>query len=159
MAEVVSWNSFLENADASNYDCGGSDGFFQGFDAASIDLTSDSFDDGEIPEVGEIEFKSGSDSHPGIKYPAILVCGMDTEEEFLFFRNRKSNPRRDRVLPLYCMVEDQMVGVGDIAVNLQSLLDLGYVSQYYRVFLLESDEKKAEIDVRNPGRLARYITF
>lgn len=89
MAEVVSGNGFLEDADASNYDCGGSDGFFQDFDAASIDLTSDSFDDGEIPEVGEIEFKSGSGSHPGINIQQFLYAVWILKKNFCFSETEK----------------------------------------------------------------------
>ena len=57
------------------------------------------------------------------------------------------------------MVEGELVLVGSLAFNLQTLLDLGYVSQYYKVFLLEKEGQKKEIDVRNPDILAKYITF
>ncbi len=49
--------------------------------------------------------------------------------------------------------------MGSLAFNLQTLLDLGYVSQYYKVFLLEKEGQRKEIDVRNPDILVKYITF
>ena len=133
---------------------------FQDFDVSDFDLTDDPLPEEEVPDLNEIEFKTVSGNVPVCeRYPAILVDGIDTEEEFLFFRNQKPDFCQDKILPLYCTVEGELVLVGSLAFNLQTLLDLGYVSQYYKVFLLEKEGQRKEIDVRNPDILVKYITF
>lgn len=158
--EPATGSSSVDFVEEVSRDFDVSEDCFQDFDAASFDLTDDSLSEDEVPDLNEIEFKSGLGKESGgIQYPAILVLGIDTEEEFLFFRNQKTSPGQDKILPLYCMVEENMVRVGNVVFNLQTLLNLEFISQYYKVFLLEQEGKRTEIDVRSPDSLVKYITF
>lgn len=105
-----------------------------------------------LEEYDDSEFKQAVSSN--IKYPSILIEGIDSEEELAFFKSRYSDP--DMSLPLYCMFDDVPFEVGKFELSFDSLLALRVIFEY-KLWLQRSQDDKVFIDLNNPVMLLKFI--
>lgn len=88
-------------------------------------------------------------------YPSLLIDGISTEEEFLFFKDVVKIGEGTTV-PLYCTIEGVLVRVGEIELSLRVLLNLKFIGGY-TVYLLKSVDSRALIDLSSPAALEKFI--
>lgn len=90
-----------------------------------------------------------------MQYPCIAIYGIETENEFLFFRDRIV--KDDSVcLPMYFECEGQLVELGKFPLTLDFLLALRSIGDY-TIFLCSSESEKKQIDLNDPDTLIKFI--
>lgn len=89
-----------------------------------------------------------------LKYPCILIEGVESEEELSFFKQRQVNPEYG--LPFYCVLEDVPFEIGQFELSFDSLLSLRVIFSY-KLWLLKSPDEKIFIDLNNPAMLFKFI--
>jgi|GEM_PF-2226646 hypothetical protein len=91
------------------------------------------------------------------KYPCIVIEGIETESEFVFFRNRTiKEDEKDLCLPMYFECEGSMVEIGQFPLTLDFLLALKNIGDY-KVFLCKAQGDKTQIDLNDANTLMKFI--
>ena len=104
-----------------------------------------------LDEVSDDIFNEAlSDS---IVYPCVFISGLETEEEFLFFKRRGAGEPH---LPLYCDVEGRVVRLGEFELSLNSLLAVRQVYSY-GITVHKNREEQVEINLDDPVELEKFI--
>lgn len=101
-------------------------------------------------ELGEKEFLK---TEQDIVFPYILIEGIESQEEFMFFRTMK---HADATIPAYALVEGVMCRFMDFDLTLDSLLNLQFISDY-KVSLFKSKDVVVPIHLNDPEQLLNFI--
>lgn len=88
-------------------------------------------------------------------FPSIVIDGIKTENEFIFFHNRTVDDPEE-CIPMYFECEGEMVKLGLFPMTLDFLLTLRNIGDY-TVTLCTSPTEKKEIDLNNPETLLKFI--
>lgn len=87
-------------------------------------------------------------------FPCLVIDGLCSEEEFLYFKKR---PFDDSVaLPLYCYVDDIITHIGSLDLTMDTLLSVRSIAGY-KLTLHKDREHAVEILLNRPEFLQRFI--
>lgn len=105
-----------------------------------------------LEEVNDEEFTEAM-SDEAI-YPCIFISEITTEEEYNFFKGRKTN--KEIAIPLYCVVEGRRIRLGDFELSLESLLSIRQIA-VYSLTVYRTPADYSVIDLNDPIRLEKFI--
>ena len=88
-------------------------------------------------------------------FPSIVIDGIKTENEFVFFHDRTVEDPEE-CLPMYFECEGEMVKLGLFPMTLDFLLTLRNIGNYTVTLCIEPTKKKA-IDLNDPATLIKFI--
>lgn len=89
-----------------------------------------------------------------LPYPILILEGLTSEEEFIYFRNR---PYSDSTaVPLYCYVDEIITRVGMLDFTMDSLLAIRSMGNY-RLLLMKDRETEVEVRLNDPDFLSKFI--
>lgn len=94
--------------------------------------------------------------HVSVKYPHVLIEGIETEEEVTYF-NKKFN-EKDKSLPLYLQFESVYKCIGSFEMTLDNLIVVRSIANY-KVTLMLEEGNAVPIDLNNPERLLKFISL
>lgn len=124
-----------------------------------FDLTEDVSEVSESEEVSleSLDFRKeiNEDAWNTVEYPSLFISGLESEEEFQFFRNRDCGDESDS-LPMYCVIEGTPIKVCQLKVCLQTFLDFHIIGEY-GIELYSSKEKHVCIPIKDPAALVKFI--
>ena len=122
----------------------------------NFDLVDEEVPQGEEVNLSVLDFRSEINEREWntVEYPSLFIEGMETEEEFAFFRNKGAEG--GDTLPLYCIIEGTPVKVCQLPVCLQTFLDL-YIIGGYKVKLYKTAEQHSEIPIDDPIAIVKFI--
>ena len=106
-------------------------------------------------EVELTQIDNLNDDSDPVEYPCVILGGVETESEFLFFMNRKVD-KPDICLPMYFECEGEMVKLGQFQLDLDYLLAIRSIGKY-EVTLCRSESDTTKIDLDNPDTLMKFI--
>jgi hypothetical protein len=89
-------------------------------------------------------------------YPHVLIRGISTEEEVIYFHNKFSNPEKS--LPLYLQFENSYKCIGNFELTLNNLLIIRCIDNYLLSIVVEED-KEIPINLDEPEQLLKFITL
>lgn len=93
------------------------------------------------------------EEHSTAVYPHILLDGVTTEEEVLYFHNRFQ--KSEASLPLYIKFESLYRCIGSFELTLDNLLVVKNIADY-KLTLVLSESKQTPINLETPED---YLTF
>lgn len=90
-----------------------------------------------------------------VKYPCIIIAGIETKEEVEFFLNRIG---KENALPLYLNYNTYLKKIGTFEVSLDNLLLVRCISNY-DVRIYKNNKDYLKLDLYNPEQLIKFITL
>lgn len=124
-----------------------------------FDLTEDvnEITDSEDVALDTLDFRDeiNKDAWSTIEYPSLFITGLESEEEFQFFRDRDCGDESES-LPMYCVIEGTPIKVCQIKMCLQTFLDFHIIGEY-GIELYSNKEKHVSIPVTDPVALVKFI--
>lgn len=96
------------------------------------------------------------ESSEGMKFPCIIIEGITTEEEVLYFNSKFCDTNKS--LPLYIEFDGVFKKIGTFELSLDNLLVVRSIDEY-KIKLATSKEKLIEIDLESPDNLIKFITL
>lgn len=124
------------------------------------DLTDDEFiedlDDSVDLESVDLNKEIAEKINAEVEYPYVRIDGIESEEEFMFFRNR--NFGRVGEIPLYCLVDGTLVRIGTFQLSVDSLLAVRNIADY-KLTIVVGPEKEKPIDLNDPETIIKFIEF
>lgn len=106
----------------------------------------------ELQEVDDFIPKSSDD----MKFPCIIIEGVTTEEEVLYFNSKFCDANKS--LPLYIEFDGIFKKIGSFELTLDNLLVVRSIDRY-KIKLATSKEKLVDIDTESPDNLIKFITL
>lgn len=94
--------------------------------------------------------------HNSVKYPHVLIEGIETEEEVIYF-NKKFN-EKEKSLPLYLQFEGIYKCIGTFELTLDNLIVVRSIANY-KLTLMTDENNSVPIDLNNPLNLMKFITL
>ena len=90
------------------------------------------------------------------KYPHVLIEGITTEEEVLYFHNKFH--QKDKSLPLYIRFENLYRCIGSFELTLDNLIIVRSISNY-KITLRLSPEKAVPVDLEQPDSYLKFLSI
>ena len=88
-------------------------------------------------------------------FPCILLDGIETENEFLFFKNRAVDDP-ELCVPMYFACENEKVKLGAFSLTLDFLLMLRSIGDY-TVWLYTDADMRKQIDLNDAETLLKFV--
>lgn len=89
------------------------------------------------------------------EYPCVIIDGIETENEFLHFRNRRVDDP-DVCVPMFFECEGEMVRLGMFPLTLDFLLTIRGIGGYRITLQTDGNTQKA-IDLDDAETLCKFI--
>lgn len=123
-----------------------------------FDLLDDLESDEGIEALEEIDLQEEEreQCQNRIEYPCIRIEGLNTVEEFEFFREKGKLAKCG--LPLYSEVDGILTRVGEFEISVDSLLSVKNIADY-GLILMTSPEEEKRIELNDPLVLMKFIRF
>lgn len=88
-------------------------------------------------------------------FPCVLLNGIETENEFLFFKNRTVDDP-ELCVPMYFECEGEKIKLGDFPLTLDFLLVLRSIGDY-KVWLYTDANNRKLVDLNDANTLIKFI--
>lgn len=108
----------------------------------------------EVVSLQEVDTFVPKKSGEALLYPSVIIQGITTEEEVLYFHNKFSDSSRS--VPLFIFFEGVYKRIGSFELSLDNLLVIRSVAKY-QLKLMISEAKEVNIDLDNPEALLSFI--
>lgn len=109
----------------------------------------------ESIELEAVDDLLSFDSSGEMEYPCIVISGITTENEYLFFSQRTVT-EEDACLKMYFECEGEMVELGQFPLTLNFLLSLRSIGNY-EIQLHSNASKYKIIDLNDADTLMKFI--
>ena len=109
----------------------------------------------ETVELEEVNDLLVCDDTNALEYPCIIISGITTENEYLFFSQRKV-PEECACLKMYFECEGEMVELGLFPLTLDFLLSLRSIGDY-GIQLCYDETRSKFIDLNDATTLTKFI--
>lgn len=129
---------------------------FEAFDFNKEESSATQFADTEV-DLQEINIANQVNEKisDDVKYPCIIIAGIETKEEVEFFLNRVG---KENALPLYLNYNTYLKKIGTFEVSLDNLLLVRCISNY-DVRIYKNNKDYLKLDLYNPEQLIKFITL
>lgn len=91
-----------------------------------------------------------------VKYPHILIDGVTTEQEVMYFHKKFVD--KEKALPLYMVFSDMYKCIGHFELTLNNLLTIRSIAPY-NIKLVMDDNTSIPIDLGDPTQLIKFINI
>lgn len=104
----------------------------------------------ECNELNDLSFMKD-----GMQYPCVIIDGITSNNEIVFFRNHSK--KTDSSVPAYMLVSGEPVSLGYFDLVLDNLLAIREIYDYKVRLYKEKDGEGIWIDLDNPDTLIKFI--